>query len=1387
MLPTDSKSAASLEVEMLVPTTADGGWVTPQDFALFTAEFSREGADLLLRSDDGRTLLLSDYFNSDTPADVLSHDGASLAGPVVERLAGPLFPGQYAQSGGFALEDAIGQVETLTGAAFVQRTDGTTVELDVGIKVFQGDVVRTELGGTLGITFADGTIFTLASGSRMVLDELIYDPESTENSGVFSLVEGSFVFIAGQAAPTGGIQINTPSATMGIRGTTVKVDIQTADGVSTVKVSLNPDFDGGTGAIELFDLEGNLITTITSTDEQWIISPPSTDIPPIRIERSDIDLGDDAPLLAQAFAALQTALSRVEQGETFVELPVNEADVDDDTDQTEDGDDGDPLVVPPLDGTGDDGEPGESGGDETELNGEDDALPENDDAPPPEDDAELETEGAPTDTASTGNGAPQVTVTEIQSIEDTPFVGDLGVTDTNGDAVAVSLTQGAQNGQVVLFEDGTFTYTPDTNFEGVDSFVVTATDTGGAATESEITVVVDPVNDAPVVSASLSEGSTLEIGIDAETGGTPAVGAIGYSDVDEGPAPAVWTIAASPENTTALGSISIDAETGAWQYDLNQGAADPLAEGEQIVESFIATVTDAEGATDSSTVLVTVTGSNDGPVITSEAAQEALEEDIFGFTLEEGGGGMFESVEGEETDGPATGSVSGTFSFQDVDQGDTPGQWSVVSNPENATDFGAISIDPDTGFWVYTLNQTAADQLGNGDTATEVFAATVTDAFGATASQSITIVITGLNDAPTIEFSIEDIEATVFEDGYDGPTEGGEALRFAAADGSDADATGTLRYVDPDGVPGTAASWSISPDGPSFGTMTIDAETGVWHYFLDQDAAQGLTEGEERIETFTAVVTDSLGLSSSQVITITLVGSNDEAVIVATPDDLAGAVEEGGVATATGTLTFVDADAAPGDVASWSIAADGTSVGSMVIDPISGEWTYTLDEGLANSLGEGVQVTETYTATLTDAQGAEALQTITITITGENDAPQIISAVLDGTVREAGAGDIGIPTISGTLTAVDPDDDGTTPIWQIAADPSNGSSLGLMMIDGLTGEWTYVLNQGAADALNLGDSVIERYTATIEDTFGGSQDVTVEITIDGNSDAPVLSSTTRTLTEEAGSVSVDLSALATDVDAGQDGSTLTYQLLTPPTAGSARIEGTELIFELGTAFNGLIEGEAQDVILNFSATDADGVEVTNTVTFTIVGTNGAPVFSDGSANLTEGDPSVDINLANLADDPDAGEDGTTLEYSIANGPAQGSAIIMDSTLTFTPGSAFDDLAEGATRQVSVDLVATDGDGETATATVTITVTGTNNAPEIAVTSDISGAIEEPLAVNVGLPVVATGVMAYSDPDATTATSGTWAVTPRFPHWGRWKLTPHSVSGLTSWIKPLPTA
>jgi tetratricopeptide (TPR) repeat protein len=86
-------------------------------------------------------------------------------------------------------------------------------------------VVQTGADGRVGINFTDGTSFNLSSNARMALSEFVYDPNGKSNSTLFNLTKGAFTFIAGNIAKTGDMKIDTPVATMGIRGTTPHVEI----------------------------------------------------------------------------------------------------------------------------------------------------------------------------------------------------------------------------------------------------------------------------------------------------------------------------------------------------------------------------------------------------------------------------------------------------------------------------------------------------------------------------------------------------------------------------------------------------------------------------------------------------------------------------------------------------------------------------------------------------------------------------------------------------------------------------------------------------------------------------------------------------------------------------------------------------------------------------------------------------------------------------------------------------------------------------------------------------------------------------------------------------------------------------------------------------------
>jgi hypothetical protein len=128
----------------------------------------------------------------------------------------------------------IGKVLTATGAVTIEHVNAVIVQATlgnqpsvtkVGDPVYLGDIVQTGADGRIAVSFTDGTAFDLSSNARMVMNEFVYDPNSNSNSTFLSLTKGTFTFVAGKIAKTGDMKIDTPVATMGIRGTTPHVEI----------------------------------------------------------------------------------------------------------------------------------------------------------------------------------------------------------------------------------------------------------------------------------------------------------------------------------------------------------------------------------------------------------------------------------------------------------------------------------------------------------------------------------------------------------------------------------------------------------------------------------------------------------------------------------------------------------------------------------------------------------------------------------------------------------------------------------------------------------------------------------------------------------------------------------------------------------------------------------------------------------------------------------------------------------------------------------------------------------------------------------------------------------------------------------------------------------
>jgi len=260
--------------------------VIPDAHFLFNGDFKRAGADLIL-SADGRELVLHDYFKGETRHPLASPDGAHLTGDLVNALTGSV---QVSQAdGAAAVGKVIGHVTKLQGTATAIR-NGVSILLHNGDNVEKGDVVQSGSDSTLGITFVDGTVFGLSSNARMVLNEMIYDPNGSNNSSLLSLVAGTISFVAGETAKHGDMKVDTPVATMGIRGTAVLVEIDFTvpgqGGTPNAKFQVLVEPDGRTGSYVLLDK--TTLQPLAVVDqagqqisiENGVVSQTTTDLPP---------------------------------------------------------------------------------------------------------------------------------------------------------------------------------------------------------------------------------------------------------------------------------------------------------------------------------------------------------------------------------------------------------------------------------------------------------------------------------------------------------------------------------------------------------------------------------------------------------------------------------------------------------------------------------------------------------------------------------------------------------------------------------------------------------------------------------------------------------------------------------------------------------------------------------------------------------------------------------------------------------------------------------------------------------------------------------------------------------------------------------------------------
>jgi hypothetical protein len=214
--------------------------------------------------------------------------------------------------------DPVGSVATLQGTASVTRNNATSA-LALRDPVYKNDVLQTKTDGTLGITFDDETTFTLKPNTRLAVDEFVYQEGGTDNAAIFNVVRGTAAFVAAEVAHTGNMKIDTPTSSLGIRGTTGLVEVPeggTAGG--QVSVKLYPDADGRVGRIEVFGRDGAQLGILSREATGFAIRPGAGgrfSAAPLQISREQAER--DRTFVRQTFAARTVGRQINQQRPTF--------------------------------------------------------------------------------------------------------------------------------------------------------------------------------------------------------------------------------------------------------------------------------------------------------------------------------------------------------------------------------------------------------------------------------------------------------------------------------------------------------------------------------------------------------------------------------------------------------------------------------------------------------------------------------------------------------------------------------------------------------------------------------------------------------------------------------------------------------------------------------------------------------------------------------------------------------------------------------------------------------------------------------------------------------------------------------------------------------------
>ncbi|HHK8674070.1 tandem-95 repeat protein [Vibrio parahaemolyticus] len=840
-------------------------------------------------------------------------------------------------------------------------------------------------------------------------------------------------------------------------------------------------------------------------------------------------------------------------------------------------------------------------------------------------------------------------------------------TDVDGDKLSIqSATVPEAQGKVEIV-DGKLVFTPAENFNGDAEITYTVTD-GQLTDEAKVTVTVNPVNDAPTIKVDAVESIT-EDAVSTDT----VVATLTVRDTD------------TPEDQL---TVSLENNSNGYfvlvgnEVKLTQAGVDAVNNDELNLKDLTisASVSDGVNPTANDSDSLIVNRVNDAPTIKVDAVESITEDAV------------------------STDTVVATLTVRDTD---TPEDQLTVSLENNSNGYFVLVGNE------VKLTQAGVDAVNNDELNLKdlTISASVSDGVNPTASDSDSLIVNRVNDAPTVENAIADQElsedfATYTIDLNDAFKDSDSALNFSVSGNSNvlvsiengiatisptADWNGsetlTFTATDPSGESiSQTVNFTVAPvadivadkatvveDTPTIinvlgndtfestdKLVSLDAENGPKNgtVIVNNDGTVTYTPDDNYVgkDTFTYVVTSG-GVSESTTVEVNVTPVNDAPVA---KDDIATTQED----------TAVIIDVLPNDT---DLDGDKLSIQSASVPEAQGK-VEIVDGKLVFTPAENFNGHAEIIYTVTDGELTDEAK-VTVTVNPVNDAPTIKVDAVESITEDA----VNTDTVVATLTVRDTD----TPEDQLTVSLENNSNGYFVLVGNKV-----KLTQAGVDAVNNDELNLKDLTisASVSDGVNPTANDSDSLVVNRVNDAPTVENAIadQELSEDFATYTIDLNDAFKDSDSALNFSVSgNSNVLVSIENGIATISPT-------ADWNG-------SETLTFTATDPNGESVSQTVDFTV-----APVvdIEADSTNVVEDTPTI-INV--LGNDTFEGKD-KVVSLDAENGPKNGTVIVNnDGTVTYTP----DDNYVG---KDTFTYVVTSG-GVSESTTVTVNVTPVNDKPE----------------------------------------------------------------------------